>query len=103
MQNLALAALTSSVSILEATVSSVMDKFHWRRRKAVIIMGLNGFFWSVIVCMGYNYLYIDYTLPNGDVGQILDISKEHEALPNRWSKATLFLAKWGIGCARKLK
>lgn len=67
------AALTSSVSILEATVSSVMDKFHWRRRKAVIVMGLNGFFWSVIVCLGYNHLYFEYTLPNGAVGQILDI------------------------------
>lgn len=67
------AALTSSVSILEAIVASMMDKFHWRRRKAVIIMGLNGFFWSLIVCMGYNYIYFEYTLPNGVTGQILDI------------------------------
>ena len=28
---------------------------------------------GVVVCLGYNVLYFDYTLPTGDVGQILDI------------------------------
>ena len=67
------AALTSAVSILEAIVASVMDKFNWSRKKSVIIMASTGFVWSVIVCLGYNVFYFDYTLPNGAVGQILDI------------------------------
>ena len=67
------AALTSAVSILEAIVTSVKDRFGWSRKKSVIIMACTGFVWSVIVCLGYNVLYFEYTLPNGVVGQILDI------------------------------
>ena len=67
------AALTSAVSILEACVASVMDKFGWSRTRSVCIMAGTGFFWSVIVCLGYNVFYFEYTLPNGAVGQILDI------------------------------
>ncbi len=67
------AAMTSAVSILEACVSSVMDKFHWTRSKSVCIMGSLGFFFSIIVCLGYNVFYFEYTLPNGATAQILDI------------------------------
>ena len=67
------AALTSAVSILEAVVTSVKDKFGWSRKKAVIIMAGTGFVWSILVCMGYNTLYFEYTLPNGATGQLLDI------------------------------
>ncbi len=67
------AALTSAVSILEACVASVMDRFHWSRVKSVSIMASTGLVWSVIVCLGYNVFYFEYTLPNGAVGQILDI------------------------------
>ena len=67
------AALTSAVSILEAITASFMDKFGWSRRKAVIIMSATGFIWSIVVCLGYNVLYFEYTLPNGAVAQILDI------------------------------
>ena len=67
------AALTSAVSILEACVAGVMDKFGWRRKKAVNIIALLGIVLAVIVNMGYNVLYFEYTLPNGAVGQILDI------------------------------
>lgn len=67
------AALTSAVSILEAIVSSVMDKWGWSRKKAVTIMAATGFVWSVIVCLGYNVLYFEYELPNGATAQILDI------------------------------
>lgn len=67
------AALTSAVSILEAVVSSVMDKWGWSRKKSVIIMAASGFLWSVIVCLGYNIFYFEYTLPNGATAQLLDI------------------------------
>lgn len=67
------AAVTSAVSILEAIVSSVMDKFGWSRSKSVCIMAGTGFVWSVVVCLGYNVFYFEYTLPNGATAQILDI------------------------------
>ena len=33
----AFAAVTSSVSIMEAIVSSLIDRFHWSRRKSAIL------------------------------------------------------------------
>jgi len=67
------AALTSSVSILEAVVSSFMDQFHMERKTAVLIEGFIALVVGVIVCLGYNKFYFEITLPNGAVAQILDI------------------------------
>lgn len=67
------AALTSAVSILEAITSSMIDKFKWSRKKATICMAASTFVISIIVCLGYNVFYFDLKLPNGSVGQILDI------------------------------
>ena len=67
------AALTSAVSILEAITSSMMDKFKWSRKKSVLVMAGTTFVLSIIVCLGYNVFYFDLKLPNGSVGQILDI------------------------------
>ena len=67
------AALTSAVSILEAITSSMMDKFKWSRKKSTLIMAASTFVVSLIVCLGYNVFYFDLKLPNGSVGQILDI------------------------------
>ncbi len=69
----AFAALTSSVSILEAVVASVMDKFHMERKKATILVSLYGLVAGLVVCLGYNIFYFDLTLPNGTVGQVLDV------------------------------
>lgn len=67
------AALTSSVSILEAIVSCVMDKLHWSRKKSCIIMGAVALVMGLFVCLGYNLLYFEAVLPNGGSAQILDI------------------------------
>ena len=67
------AAITSSISIMEAVVSSLMDKFKWSRTKAVVIEFIITVAGGLAVCFGYNIWYFDYTLPNGAVGQILDI------------------------------
>lgn len=67
------AAVTSSVSVMEAVVSSVVDKFHIGRRKAVMAAGLAAAVGGVVVCLGYNRLYFEMALPNGAVGQILDV------------------------------
>ena len=67
------AALTSAVSLLEAITSSMMDKFKWDRKKSTLVMAGASAVVSLIVCLGYNIFYFDLTLPNGSVGQILDI------------------------------
>lgn len=67
------AALTSSVSLMEAVVSSVMDRFHFERKKSTILVAIVALLLGLLVCLGYNVFYFDLTLPNGSVGQILDV------------------------------
>lgn len=67
------AAITSSVSIMEAIVSSLMDRFGWERKKSTIIVLLYALFMGAIVCLGYNKLFFEITLPNGAAAQILDV------------------------------
>lgn len=67
------AALTSAVSVMEAVVSSIMDKFHMSRIKAGILEGSIALVGGIIVCLGYNKLFFDVVLPNGAHAQILDI------------------------------
>ena len=67
------AALTSSVSILEAVVSCVVDKTHTDRAKATLGVSVMTLVLGLIVCLGYNVFYFDLKLPNGSVGQVLDV------------------------------
>ena len=67
------AALTSSVSILEAIVSSFMDQFKMKRVSATMTEGVIALIFGLLVCFGYNKLYFEVELPNGAIAQILDI------------------------------
>lgn len=67
------AALTSAVSILEAIVSSMMDKLKWSRHKATLIMAGVGLLVSIIVCLGYNLFYFEVSFATVSGGQILDL------------------------------
>ncbi len=69
----AFAAVTSSVSVMEAIVSSIIDRFHFSRKKSTVITTIYALIVGVIVCLGYNVLYFELTLPNGSVGQVLDL------------------------------
>ena len=70
----AFAALTSSVSVMEAIVSSVMDKFHTTRKKATLGVTAVALVTGIVVCLGYNLFYFELTLPNSATpGQILDV------------------------------
>ncbi len=68
------AAITSSVSILEANVSCFMDQFKMKRSTATMTMIGIGLVMAVVVCLGYNVFYFEYKLPNGATAQILDIA-----------------------------
>lgn len=93
------AAVTSSVSVMEAVVSSVMDKFGMVRQKATLIVGAITLAVGVVVCLGYNLFYIEAALPNGSVGQILDIMDyfSNSLLMPIVSIATCILAGWVVG------
>ena len=71
------AALTSSVSVLEAVVSGMIDKFGMKRNKAVISEGAIAAIIGMIICFGYyakSIFYMEVDLPNGAKGQqLLDV------------------------------
>ncbi len=69
----AFAALTSSVSLLEAIVSCMMDRFGWKRQKATVLVSLYSLVVGLVVCLGYNLFYFELHLPNDTVGQVLDV------------------------------
>lgn len=67
------AAITSSVSVMEAIVSSFMDKFKFSRVKAASLETVIAIVVGIVVCLGYNIFYFEMPLPNGTTAQILDI------------------------------
>ena len=67
------AAVTSAVSVMEAVVSSIMDRFGLSRLKAGIIETAIALVGGVIVCLGYNKLFFNIKLPDGQNAQILDV------------------------------
>lgn len=67
------AALTSCVSIMETLVATCMNIFHTSRRKTSLAIFAISFAAAIVICLGYNVLYFEYTLPNGAVAQLLDI------------------------------
>ena len=67
------AALTSSISIMEALVSSAMDKFKMSRQKAVLVVSAIALVVGVIVCMGYTCFYFEADFGTVVAGQILDV------------------------------
>lgn len=48
------AALTSSISIMEAIVSSLCDKFGWGRKKTTIGVGIGSFLFGIPPILGYS-------------------------------------------------
>ena len=67
------AAITSVVSIMEAIVSGLMDRFHLSRKASAAIVTVYGLVGGAFVCFGYNLLYFELKLPNGTTGQLLDL------------------------------
>ncbi len=67
------AALTSSVSVLEAVTSSLIDRFGFSRKRAAVTESAIALVIGIIICFGYNFFYFKVKLPNGTSAQILDI------------------------------
>ena len=95
----AFAALTSSVSIMETLVSTAMERFSASRRKVSFIIGGVSAVAAAVICMGYNVLYFEVTLPNGSVGQLLDIMDyiSNSFLMPLISLLTCIFVGWVIG------
>ena len=67
------ATLTSCISVLESITANVMEIFHIARKKAVLILTVIYLAASGIIALGYSVFYLEIPLPNGSVGQLLDL------------------------------
>ena len=65
----AFAALTSSVSILEAIVGSCAETFKANRKKICIVTTVIALAAAIIVCLGFNVLSFGVSLPNDAVNK----------------------------------
>ena len=93
------AAITSAMSVLEAIVSGMIDSDkRFSRGKAVIIEFIVSLALACLVCFGYNDLYFELKLPNGAVGQILDVMDyvSNSILMPIGAIATCILVGWVI-------
>lgn len=67
------AALTSAISVMEAVVSSLMDKFRFSRLKAALLETAVALLGGVAVCLGYSKWDFEVKLPTAAQARILDI------------------------------
>ncbi len=67
------ATLTSCISVLESIVANCMEIFHTGREKTVRLLTLIYLAASAVIALGYSVFYLEVPLPNGSVGQLLDI------------------------------
>ncbi len=67
------AALTSSVSLMETVVGTCIERFHTTRKKVCLVVFAIAAVAGLLICFGYNFLYFEASLPNGTVGQLLDV------------------------------
>ena len=69
----AFAALTSCISVLESITANCMEIFHTSRKKTVLVLAVIYLTASAVIALGYSIFYFEVQLPNGSVGQLLDI------------------------------
>ena len=67
------ATLSSCISVLESITANCMEIFHAGRRKTVLILSAIYLAASAIIALGYSIFYVEVKLPNGSIGQLLDI------------------------------
>ena len=93
------ATLTSCISVLESITANCMEIFHTGRKKTVLVLTVIYLAASAIIALGYSIFYIEVKLPNGSVGQLLDIMDyiSNSFLMPFISLLTSILIGWVIG------
>ncbi len=96
---LGFAALTSCVSVMETLVANCMELFHKSRKQMCLVIGFYSLVTAIIICLGYNVFCFDLKLPNGSVGQLLDLADyiSNSFLMPFISLLTSILIGWVIG------
>lgn len=67
------AALTSCISVLESITANCMELFHAKRKITTKVLSVIYLIATAIIALGYSIFYVEVKLPNGSIGQLLDI------------------------------
>ena len=67
------ATLTSCISILETLVGNFIQVLYVSRENLCLIIAVVSAVAATVICAGYNVLYFEISLPNGQIGQLLDV------------------------------
>ena len=67
------ASFSTVIAVFENLLASCIDNFGWYRKKAVLLNCAFVLIASLPCVLGYNLWYFEAVLPNGAVGQVLDI------------------------------
>jgi NSS family neurotransmitter:Na+ symporter len=93
---LTIAALTSSISLLEVVVSYFVDEKGWKRHNAAIVLGIVIFLLGVPSAMSFNLLS-DFTIFNLNFFDIVDFIASNILLPLGGLLISVFVAwLWGF-------
>ena len=95
------ASFSTVIAVFENLLAGCIDNFGWSRKKAALVNGAFVLLASMPCVLGYNLWYFEATLPNGGVGQVLDIEDflvSNLLLPLGSLVYLLFcVTKWGWG------
>ena len=101
------ASFSTVIAVFENLLAGCIDNFGWSRRKAALLNGLFLLLASMPCVLGYNLWYFKAVLPNGSVGQVLDIEDflvSNLLLPLGSLVYLLFcVTKWGWGFDKYLE
>ena len=101
------ASFSTIIAVFENLLACCMDNFGWSRKKAVALNCVFILLASLPCVLGYNLWYFEAALPNGGVGQVLDIEDflvSNLLLPGGSLVYLLFcVSKWGWGFDKYLE
>ena len=101
------ASFSTVIAVFENLLAGCIDNFGWSRKKAALLNGLFLLLASMPCVLGYNLWYFKAVLPNGSVGQVLDIEDflvSNLLLPLGSLAYLLFcVTKWGWGFDKYLE
>ena len=101
------ASFSTVIAVFENLLAGCIDNLGWSRKKAALVNGAVLLAASMPCVLGYNLWYFEAVLPNGSVGQVLDIEDflvSNLLLPLGSLVYLLFcVTKWGWGFDKYLK
>ncbi len=101
------ASFSTVIAVFENLLAIGIDSFGWSRKKATVINLVFILVASLPCVLGYNLWFFEATLPNGSVGQVLDIEDfvvSNLLLPLGSLVYLLFcVTKWGWGFDKYLE